>query len=64
MVGMVEAEMAEHFSPKDLALKAGLRDYLQTILGLSFGAVFEQSGVEHFGIVFRQSRLNLWTAFG
>ena len=53
MVRMVGAEMAEHFSPKDLALKAGLRDYLRTIMRLSFGAIFEQSGVEFFGTVFR-----------
>ena len=62
-IQMVGAGMAEHFSPKDLELKAGLRDCLRTVLGLSFGAVFEQFGAEFFGTVFRQSGLNLWTAF-
>ena len=51
--------MAEHLSPKDLELKAGLRDCLRTVMGMSFGAVFEQSEDEFFGIVFGQSRLNL-----
>ena len=63
MVGMVGAGMAEHFSLKDLELKAGLRDCLRTILGLGFGAVFEQAGAEFFGTVFGQSELNLWSSF-
>ena len=64
MVGMVRAEMTEHFSPKDLELKAGLQDCLRTVLRLSFETVFEQFGTEFFGTIFRQSRLNLYTAFG
>ena len=52
MVGMVGVGMAEHFSPKDLGLKAGLLDCLRTVLELSFGVVFEQSGAEFLGIVF------------
>ena len=37
MVGMGGAGMAKHFSPKDLELKARLRDCLRTVMGLSFG---------------------------
>ena len=64
MIGMVAAGMAEHFNPKDLELKARLQDCLHTVLGLSFGAVFEQSGTEFFETIFEQSGLNLWIAFG
>ena len=52
MVRMVVVGMAEHFSPKDLELKTGLRDCLWTVMGLSFRAVFEQSGAEFSRIVF------------
>ena len=64
MVGMVRAGMVKHFSPNDLELKARLWDCLQTVPGLSFGAVFEQSEDEFSRTVFRQFELNLWTAFG
>ena len=63
MVGTVGAGLAKHFSPKDLELEAGLWDCLRTVLGLSFEAVFEQSGDEFFGTIFGQSGLNLWTTF-
>ena len=51
---MVGAGMADQFSPKNLELKAGLRDCLRTVLGQSFGAVFEQSEAEFFGTTFGQ----------
>ena len=60
---MVGAGMAEHFSPKDLELKARLWDCLRTILGLSFGAVFEQSEAEFSWTFFGHTGLYLWTAF-
>ena len=63
MVGTLGAGMAEHFSPKDLELKARLRDCLRIVLGLSFGVIFEQSGVEFFRTFFGQSGLYLWSAF-
>ena len=62
MVGMVGAGIAEHFSPKYLELKAGLRDCLRKVLGLSFGDVFEQFEAKFFGTVLGQFGLNLWTA--
>ena len=64
MVGMVGVKMDEHFSPKDLELKAGLRDCLRTIPGLSFGVVFERFGAEFSGTFFGQFGINSWTAFG